>query len=87
MLFRSGRCDQHQFWRVDLKSAILTSRTLSLGSGIAVGDSIEALLLSYPFLDESGYTIDRILGDYRLTISFEIVNRQIKQIQLTVSDS
>ncbi len=81
-----GRCDNHQFWRVDLKEAILTDRSLSLGSGIAVGDSIESLLLAYPFLDETGYAVSRTIGDFRMTLQFDITDHQISQIRLSVTD-
>lgn len=81
----TGRCDQHKFWRVDLKSAALTSSQLSLGSGISVGDTLDSLLLKYPFLDDTNYEIERSVGSNRLVVKFGISNQTIGRITITVS--
>lgn len=81
----TGRCDKHQFWRVDLKTAALTNSSISLKNGLSVGDTLDTLLLQYPFIDDTNFQIQGSLGNYVLAALFEIDNQKISRITLMVS--
>jgi len=82
----TGRCDEHRFWRVDLQTAVLGDPRLSLGTGLAVGDSLDTLLMKYPFLDETSFQISRMVGTHQITMQFAVENQRISRITMKVSN-
>jgi hypothetical protein len=79
-----GRCDQHRFWQVSMKAVTLTTPDFSIGSGLAVGASLDALLMRYPFIDDNDWQVEGTVGNYRMIVRFEISNQVINRIKITV---
>lgn len=80
-----GRCDQHQYWRVKVTRITLTDSRFLTSSGLGTSQSINNLLLQYPFADENNGIISGTLDRYNINLEFGLENKMINRITLLFS--
>lgn len=79
-----GTCFRHSRWSGVITDVNLFDKICSTGSGLSPGDSVEALLLQYPFAREAGYVIRGSSEAGPVRIRFNISGEIIDSIELTV---
>lgn len=77
-----GRCDSHQFWRVQVRKLTITVPQYVTNSGLGIGQSLDTLLLEHPFIDETAGVVTGKVGDNNVAITFQIENKIISKITL-----
>ncbi|NLC84055.1 MAG: hypothetical protein GX749_03130 [Ruminococcaceae bacterium] len=77
-----GRCDSHQFWRVQVRKLTITVPQFVTRSGLGIGQSLDTLLLEHPFIDETAGVVTGKVGNHNVSITFQVENKIISKITL-----